>query len=260
MHFNDREIQGELKVDDESIKLSLREKNEPGREITISDDGRGKFSLGYYGAGFELNIQQYGSGKIDIKRKIDGKSDEFSASNYSELQEKHLVFVKNWMIPTLEHSGFVMPLAKSDIVVKKAVLAKLTSIDQRSLEQFDSLMDELASDDFRIREQATGMIEQNLDRWLDLIKQALLSDELSPEVYHRLNFIVSNSSKNDPVEELILAENLLNSPEYLIELFGLASPQESEAINNQLQRLTGKKFTKPEEWKKAELSKKMPSE
>lgn len=254
INFSDRELHGDLRVAQESITLVLREKNDPSREISIRDDGRGQFSLGYLGKNFELDIQQDRTGAIEIRRTVNGKLDQFSARNYSALQEEHLEFVKNWMIPTLEYSGFVMPLAKSDIVVKRAVVGKLVAMDQRDVRDFNALLSGLSDDNFQVREKSTNTLQQQIDQWLDLAKEAVLSDDLPSEAFHRLNSIISNSSKNNPVEELILAENLLNSPQYLIQLLELADPSESQAIIRQLQRLTGKTLSTPDEWKNVELS------
>ena len=248
MNFKDREMLGEMVIAADDIKISLTETVGSQRTIEMQDNTDGSFSLTYLDGSVSLNLNQLKEGAIVVERTIDNNTETFSAQSFADLQEQHFEFVKNWLVPTLEHVGFVMPTSKEDSLVKRAVLAKIASIQHRTPGQFQRLLDELESSSFHTREKASLKIKQQFDLWSDLVTQSLSTRQFSPEAYHRLKLIVENSVDQNPIEEMIFEQELLTSKEYLVTLFEIATRDEQQVLIRHLQQLTGETFNSPEAW------------
>ncbi|MEM9413468.1 MAG: hypothetical protein AAGA30_20340, partial [Planctomycetota bacterium] len=172
----------------------------------------------------------------------------FEAANYEDLKNQHPKQIKNLLIPIFEHLGFELPIMSDDRFVQDSVLSQLMSIKSRSLKEFENYIRELDDDSFQVRENATKMLKSQMELWQDAMRNKLNNEPLSLEAKVRLERVMSESIVNGSIDELIQAQDLLNSPSYLVTLFKIANEEESSAIVTQLESLTGRSESSPEAW------------
>ena len=247
-HFSNRIMRARIEVDKSRIKLNITEKTGPERKLDVSDKNNGEFSVKYSGEDFLIELKQKADGSIKLSRVRGDDADDFNASNYLELRKENPKVVNQWLVPLLQHVGFTIPIVSDDEPVQQAVLSKLVGVRSRSMKDFDQLIRDLDSDEFRTREEATERLSALAGLWQDVIKKQLKSSSISVEVRVRLQGILIEEKAHNPIDELIASQDLMNSTDYLATLFAVANEQEKSAISKQLEQITNHSEPTSEAW------------
>ena len=248
LSMKNAELAAVLTVNEIEFVLSVEEKLNPNRAFKLQDNGRGVFEFDYYGDDFKLEMKQQADGKIDLTRRLFSNEAKFAGDNYEDLKVKHPKLVKDWLVPVFEHIGFELPIMSDDRFVQDTVLSQLMSIRNRSVQDFEKYVRQLDDDSFQVRENATELLTSQMNLWRDAVRNKLKTADLSLESKIRLQRVMSDSVVDGSIDELIQAQDLLNSPRYLISLFEIANKEEQAAVMIQLESITGRSEKSPEDW------------
>lgn len=247
-HFSNRIMRAKIEVDDSRIVLNIKENEEPKREVIVSDNDSGVFVVEYSGEDFSVELKQKADGSIQLSRVRGDKQDVFKASSYIALRKENPKVINQWLVPLLQHIGFTIPIVSDDEPVQRAVLNKLVGMRSRSMKDFEQLVRDLDSDQFRTREDASAKLAAQATVWQDAIVAKLKSGKLSVEARIRLRNVLAEEKSNNPIDDLIESQDLLNSVDYLVDLFPIANEQEKTAISKQLEQITNHTEPSPEAW------------
>ena len=171
-----------------------------------------------------------------------------SGNSFRELVRRDGELLSNELGQIMTHFGITKPMLPHDEIVKKSVRARLELLHgMDASKSFNQLVDQFASQDFEVREQASRMINQKYDLYLSLISQKLKEPSVTPEVKIRLNRIVKQNARANQISDVIRGFELLDSAEYLIQLAeeSVASKTDPDLpvfVASRLKELTGQDF------------------
>lgn len=250
-HFEAADMLGSLRVSGDSIRLAFQETAAAGRELRLSDDAAGEFTLTVNSHDLLVDFRQQSSGECRLI-VINEEVSVFRAADFAAFVEQHPAAVDGCLVPVLKAFGIGPPLLKSAPEVQAIVLALLEGERGETDERFEQLVADLDAASFETRTQATELLANEFPLWQERIQNRLLDrDSLSPEAIKRLRDILEAHAEKQDLFEFVERQNLTGSAGYLVWLLELSAAEHRPAVVEKLQRLTGQTLgDDPAGWKK----------
>ena len=153
------------------------------------------------------------------------------------------------LFPLLQQLGIRMPMDKTDPHVLKSALTRL-EMQSSDEEEVQQLIKDLGSGSYETRKTASEKLTEGFDRWSAQIEKSLQDESLTFETKARLKGIASENPKSE-TDILLTDQKLLESPEFLISLFDVATDDQKTFVAEQLKKVTGQNLgTDLDAWKK----------
>ena len=239
-------LKARLLSSESTFELFVQEVNAPKRKFVLRQNKQ--FLFQYSGDEFDFILNQFPDGKVRFTVSRNGNSELYESNSYDLLISKHSDIVRKTLLPVFEHLGIGLPLTSDNHLVKDAVRMRLIRLQQQSHHEFQAVISMLDSDEFSQREKATRQLRNELEKWLPQIETELQNPR-SAEVRYRLLALLRGNNVKSEIDTIIDENQLLESTEYLVNLFDGSNEQQSVAIASQLEQLTGHRKENSTGWK-----------
>ncbi|MCK4624197.1 MAG: hypothetical protein KAV00_02725 [Phycisphaerae bacterium] len=237
-----------------SFRVVLEERESPERIIKFHDDGQGALMIGLSDKSgrLSLTLKQSRDGNVSVRHAAGDDVFAADAGSFTVFYAKHPRYVEDRLFPLLKHVGIGAPLTPYNAEVKKATLERLRSLSTpEKIAQGQRLIEQLNSNLYKKRQEASKALAADFDSYRFLIAQAIRKPSTPPETVSRLKMIVKARPKQKLVDEFVTVQGLTANVGYLVNLLGEVKPADRAIVAKALQRLTKQKFgPDPIAWKK----------
>ncbi|MCA9189448.1 MAG: hypothetical protein KDA99_27680, partial [Planctomycetales bacterium] len=185
-----------------------------------------------------LHFNQSADGKVQLLQVFDGELLQTRADSFIELYAQHPDFVEISFFPLLDQIGFVIPETRFSPQVVDRILELLDEPQGDTNAEFQVLLSELGSPDFKTRDAATQKLETQLVAYAELARQAYRDGNHPLEVRTRLKRVLqSYEHESRQVDEFIRAMDMLNNATYLSDLLERIGENHRSVVQTRLQQL-----------------------
>jgi hypothetical protein len=249
LDFSGGTMGGRLRVQGDSIRLSLEEAGTTSRTLTFQDDGQGAISLQLtHPDGEVLLFNQARDGRCNVVMVSGDEVFRGRGKTFLACFRQHRDAMEKRVLPVLAHYGIELFLSPQAPQVRQAVLALLARTPE-TLAEGQRLIDELDAKDFATREKAGQRLSEKFALYEDLIRQKL-QGKPSLELQRRLDKIIAEHADAPRVGQTVAALDLLQDTRYLVMLLDGAPADDATRLAGQLGKVTGQKLgTDPTAWK-----------
>ena len=238
----------QLTIPENDVQMLFGERKEPNRQLVLAQSDDGMFVFKYSGDDFLVELRQEKNGRVQLVRMLEEKKETYQGLDFVGLRKQHPEIIDQWLLPLMEHSGVSIPVLAENEEIVDAVLAKLEAFSQRA-DEFERLVKQLNAREYETRNMATEKIVANRSLWQGQIEKKLEQQQLPLETRVRLQSAMSLNHEESQVDQLIRDQDLLNSPEYLVSLLGVANANQSKLIVRRLKQITGLPFSTAAQWR-----------
>ena len=162
------------------------------------------------------------------------------ASSLLDLYVQYPDYLEANLLPRLDQLGIVPPLKRYDNEVILAVLQRINMTPTEQLPSLDTLLPQLNSSTFEVREAAAKTIAQHVGRYEAELRTRYHQADLPFEVRARIQTLLRNVTAQQGQEtQLIDKFGLLKDPQYLIEIMPHVNALSQSLIADHLATITG---------------------
>ncbi len=235
--FSGGGLVGKLEVAGDRVQILLRETDDPGNDLTVTDDAKGGLRIIFTNAkGDILMVAQNASGRVTVAHVAPGVTFTGSAASFPAFYRENSPYVEQHLLPFLQGLGVRVFPGRSSAAVVGAVCRLLRPLSPEEQAEFKQLLAGMDDADFDRREAATGAMSKAASRYWPLIQEALKNPP-SEEVKTRLAKVASEGAEHREIAEVIAALDLLNDAEYLTALGRQVTGDDEAAVARRLRQL-----------------------
>ncbi len=235
--FSGGGLLGKLEVAGDRVQILLRETDDPGNDLTVTDDAKGGLRIIFTNAnGDLLMVAQNANGRVTVAHVAPGITFTGGAASFPAFYRENAQYVDQQLLPFLKNLGVrVFPGRWSPPVVE-TVCRLLRPFSSAEQSEFKRLLAEMDDADFDRREAATAAMSKLAARYWPLLQEARKNPP-SEEVKTRLAKVVSEGAEHREVAEIIAALDLLNDLEYLNALRRQLTGEDEAAVAQRLKEI-----------------------
>jgi hypothetical protein len=248
--FQGQNLNGQLAVRGDAVRMSLEESNAPARSLQFNDDGQGAFTIQVMHPEQDvILLRQVRNSGFTVVALVDGRMIVGQGESFLAVFRKHRKDMESHVLPVLEHFGIRLMLSPSAPEVRRAVLALVTRTPE-TLAEAKQLLADLDSGKFRERERASRLLNDRYEVYKDVIQQRLESKDLTLEARTRLQQIAAKHPDSERVGQTVAALELMKDARYLVSLLEHARAEEVPGVIRHLEKTTGQKLgADPAAWR-----------
>lgn len=235
--FKSQQLRGELDCSDGAFHLQLAEKDAPHQNLRVTNVG-GKVKLILDCKGRTIVLSQDDTGVRVVDSGAGDGPISLDSESMLELYKNNRGYCENTLFAWLDHMGLVPPYQLKSPKIVAYVTDRLSNPTGDG-EKAAQLFADLDSAEYAVRNAAANEIAESYQEYRELIDEYLAKPGISFEASAALNKIVARSGSNDEIVAFVSALKLMESPDYLIELFDIAPEDSHDEIAKQLKQLTG---------------------
>ena len=218
---------------DEQFWVFLEDTENDSTLAQIEVHKKGSISVNFStnGGASIFRFRQKSDGKVYCQDLTGESAFVSGAKNYDDFCRRHPEFVRKRLEPVFKYIGLGVPPSRYADEVAKNVIVELQPVEDSRMKEFKAAIDGLNAKSFDEREAAMKPLEENFDKWRDLIQATINDDKFSVETRVRLKKIFKKSATSEEVNDLEIAQKgkLEEDPAYLIWLFEKVEAGELEA-------------------------------
>ena len=218
---------------DEQFWVFLEDTENDSTLAQIEVHKKGSISVNFStnGGASIFRFRQKTDGKVYCQDLTGESAFVSGAKNYDDFCRRHPEFVRKRLEPVFKYIGLGVPPSRYADEVAKNVIVELQPVEDSRMKEFKAAIDGLNAKSFDEREAAMKPLEENFDKWRDLIQATINDDKFSVETRVRLKKIFKKSATSEEVNDLEIAQKgkLEEDPAYLIWLFEKVEAGELEA-------------------------------
>lgn len=229
-----------------SLVVEFLETADNAAGIEVQADDLDEFTIRINGglAPYYLQVCQSKS-KFSVQEVNGHTSYAGSGSDFESFCKNNPDFVQQSLIPALANYGFASPVTRFNATTRDHVFAILSPADDEALKSFQEAFKNLESTKYEERQAASKKLNSEFEKWKDVIRYAVGSDQFSLEVRSRLQKLIKDKSSeaDRQLVALVAAGDLSNDAEYLVWLLGQAKEaKQTQNVIDKLKKLTEQDF------------------
>ncbi|HUU21838.1 MAG TPA: hypothetical protein VM389_04815, partial [Phycisphaerae bacterium] len=226
------------------VRVSLEERAEPRRRLSLMDEADGTFRLEIIGVtdGSLLLIHQAPGGRFSVAEIRGGALFVAGAESFLAFCRRFPQRTEDRILARVRRVGVLVPPHPYSPQARDAVASTLGGDTKRDRDEARRLIAELDADEYRRREQATRSLLEHFYRYSRALTEARKANNLSPEQRTRLGQIFAEAAAPRRMERLVSQMRLTADAEYLVDLLGGADREQRQAIAQRLAEVTGEKL------------------
>ena len=254
MSFTGQRLSASLTHSEDSLRFRIQEETAPSRtlELRASETGSLRITLVCPDAGVVVLFDQAEAGQVKLLHVAGSQVRRAEERTFLSYYRKNRRYVEDELLALLDHVGVGMAATPDSPRVAAAVLARLRSLAGRD-EAADAarLIEQLASDSYAQRQQATQALSAEYSQYARYIQKALKDPASSPETISRLKKIVADNQHREPTARLVASLDLPSDAEYLVGLLEKTTGSDRDLVAARLELVTKQKLgTDVKAWRK----------
>ncbi len=256
LSFTGRELTGSLSYTENMptspFQVIVTEETAPNRSLQFRAEG-GVLRITVLGPdnNFVLMLTQSEEGEFRVVHVAGDKMVSLKDENFLTFYGKNRQYTEQQLLPLLKHVGIGLPMTPYDAGIRSAVLDQLrgpasAEDDQRA----SQLIEQLGSNSYAKREEATKLLSEGFLRYSDAIENAAKKAS-EPETADRLKKILQDNAGTRKITGMVSSLKLTQDPQMLVLLLKDAREADRELLAKALEKTTGQKFgTDAAAWEK----------
>ncbi|MDA9859181.1 hypothetical protein N9D23_13760, partial [Rubripirellula sp.] len=236
--FSTDELRGKFANIDGRYLFSLEELEGAKRQMLISDhSGEWKLTLRNFGFdSLELIQDQV---RAVVRGKTTSESVEREGVTIADIYAQNTDWFEQEIFPQLQSVGILIPETRFDPRVIERVTTKLRVADPVVVQGLNQLLEQIDSDHFKTRTEATQRLESNLPSYGPMLADLRRNHSLSLEARMRIQRAIEIHHRDfGQLEWLITKLDLANDADYLGKVLNLVDEDQRPRIQAQLDVLS----------------------
>ena len=247
--FTARGLSGSAYLGNFDTRFTFEESKALERKFEFRDNGIGRLYFTFSCDQLFIRFIQNEKGNTQLIWVEGDKVNAYVGRTFSDFVNDNPQAANKVLFPLLQQLGIRMPMDKTDPHVLKSALTRL-EMQSSDEEEVQQLIKDLGSGSYEKRKTASERLTEGFDRWSAQIEKSLQDESLTFETKARLKGIASENPKSE-TDILLTDQKLLESPEFLISLFDVATDDQKTFVAEQLKKVTGQNLgTDLDAWKK----------
>lgn len=238
--FSTDELLGKFANMDGRYLLSLEELEGAKRQILVTDhSGELKLTLRNFGfPSLELVQDQV---RAVVRVKTASESVEREGVTMADIYAQNTDWFEQEIFPQLQCVGILIPETRFDRRVIERVTTKLRVADPIIVQGLNQLLEQINSDHFKTRTEASQRLESNLPSYGPLLAALRRNHSLSLEARMRIQRAIEIQQRDfGQLDWLITKLDLANDADYLGKILNLVDEDERPRIQAQLNELSNR--------------------
>ncbi len=236
--FSTDELRGKFANIDGRYLFSLEELEGAKRQMLISDHS-GEWKLTLRNFGFDsLELIQHQVRAV-VRGKTTSESVEREGVTIADIYAQNTDWFEQEIFPQLQSVGILIPETRFDPRVIERVTTKLRVADPVVVQGLNQLLEQIDSDHFKTRTEATQRLESNLPSYGPMLADLRRNHSLSLEARMRIQRAIEIHHRDfGQLEWLITKLDLANDADYLGKILNLVDEDQRPRIQAQLDVLS----------------------
>jgi hypothetical protein len=206
------QMEARLSTTPDSFSFDFSENDDRATILRVREDKAKGLSISTLGD-VTFRFRQAPDGAIDVVELAGDETLRFKAPSFADLYRENVEFCELRLLPLLDHLGLTLPMSRLDDQVIRCVIAELQALQQRRPDNAQALIQQLGSEQYAQREEATRQLKDDLAFYAPALRAAL-DEPLSIEARMRIRSLLQDA-KPSQTEEMVVALKLLDDVEYL---------------------------------------------
>lgn len=238
LSFSTRGLSGRASLDGDDVRFSFTETEESERNFEFRDNTNGKLHFMFSYDQLFIRFIQSEEGSTQLIWVEGDKVNAYVGRTFSDFVNENPQAANKLLFPLFQQLGIQIPMDKTDPHVLNSALTRLEQMQIIDEEEVKQLIKDLGSDSYETRKTASEKLAEGFDRWSAQIEKSLKDESLTFEAKARLKEIASDNVKSE-TDMLLTGQKLMESPEFLIGLFEVATDEQKTFVADQLEKVTG---------------------
>ena len=242
LRFDSGQLNATIKVDADRFELDLREQGPPYRWFRIVVGGQKELEVTVTGEHM-LHLHQRADGTVRVVELFENQMLHAASASFLDLYAEHTDLVEVSVFPFLRDMGFHVPETRFHVSVQQRTLEMIRNRNNDVAAEFASLLSDLDSPSFVVRESASTQLRKGIDDFAVHIQRAFDEATHTLEVRTRLKQALHEyTDQRKRLNDFVTALRLLDDPQYLVDIMDTADLRDQRTLGNQLSRITDEDF------------------
>jgi hypothetical protein len=237
--FRHNSVRWRVSVGPGKLHVELADLSVPAKTLDVRSYENGQLQISLVGNDF-FWLNQAADGSVQIAETFQKEMLYRKADSMLALYAAHPTYLESNVFPRLAQLGILPPPQRYDTPVIRQVLRQIEAQSTGSDVPLDTLVDQLNSPRYEVREVAAKALEENLPRYYEGLREKYQAADIPFEVRARIQRLLQKQSarKNDGsaiVDMLKLSEDA----RYLVEILPRVDDLAQVLLMTHLESLTG---------------------